>query len=161
MRFELRLRSVLMSSLLMVGHAAVAQDILPGAGRPSLQPSQPVPSAQPSSPAQPTRIIPVIVDAGSGRLIQLPGPAATILAADPRIARVQPASPTSIFIMGVTPGRTTVIAATDGGTPIAEYDVTIRTGSATADPNAARAAPSPSAVEGAIRRLCPEWERSA
>ena len=143
MRFEKGFRVVLLSSLLIAGPAALAQD----------RPQQ----AAPSAPAQPARSVPIIVDVGSGRLIQLPGPAATILAADPRIARVQPASPTSIFIMGVTPGRTTVIAAADNGTPIVEYDVTIRPGSAAAaaDPNAARAAPSASAVESAIRRLLP------
>ena len=115
------------------------------------------PASAPRPAVQPTPAIPVIVDVGSGRLIQLPSPAATILAADPRIARVQPASPTSIFIMGVTQGRTTVIAAADSGTPIAEYDVTIRPGSGAVatDPNAPRPAPSASAVEGAIRRTLP------
>jgi pilus assembly protein CpaC len=58
--------------------------------------------------------------------------------------------------MGVTPGRTTIIAAADNGTPIAEYDVLIRPGSgAPADPNAAHVAPSPAAVETAIRRSLP------
>lgn len=144
------------------GHAALAQEIAT-----PLSPQRPVgntgvlPSTGPASPAPATALAPrltsVIVDAGSGRLIQLPGPAATILAADPRIARVQPASPTSIFIMGVAAGRTTVIATADNGTPIAEYDVTIRSGptAAVADPNAARAAPSASAVEGAVRRALP------
>ena len=105
------------------------------------------------------RPIPVIIDAGSGRLIDLPGPAATILAADPRIARVQPASPTTIFIMGVAAGHTTVIATTEAGAEIAEYDVTIR---GTASPLGAgtpttttEAAPSAIAVEGAIRRSLP------
>ena len=41
------------------------------------------------------------------------------------IARVQPASPTSLFLMGVAPGRTTVIATTDAGQAIVQYDVTV------------------------------------
>ena len=149
MRFKKLTRFLLLGSSLIAGHTVLAQE-LPAAGTPRAV--APAPQATQSS-----RPIPIIVDAGSGRLIQLPGPAATILAADPRIARVQPASPTSIFVMGVMPGRTTVIAANDNGTPIAEYEVTIRPGSgaAAADPNAARAAPSPNVVEGAIRRSLP------
>ena len=148
MRFEKAFRFLLLASLTSAGLPALAQD-LPLTGSP--RPAAPV--------TLPSRTVPVIVDAGSGRLIQLPGPASTILAADPRIARVQPASPTSIFIMGVAPGRTTVVAAADNGTPIAEYDVTIRPGSggpaAAADPNAVRPAPTAIAIETAIRRSLP------
>lgn len=135
------------------GYAARAQE--PSS---SLAPQRPATVAGPSAPTSPaSRQIGVVVDAGSGRLIQLPGAAATILAADPRIARVQPASPTSIFIMGVAAGRTTVIATAENGVPIAEYDVTIRPGPTgpTADPNAARAAPSALALEAAVRRSLP------
>ncbi len=148
MRLEKVFRFLVLANITVVGSHAFAQ------GFPAAAPSA---APQPAAPASPVHVTPVIVDAGSGRLIQLPGPAATILAADPRIARVQPASPTSIFVMGVAPGRTTVIAAADNGTPIAEYDVMIRPGSGptAVDPNAARAAPSPSAVEGAIRRSLP------
>ena len=129
---------------------ALAQDLPPASG------ARPAPPA--ALPAATGRPIPVIIEAGSGRLVQLPGPANTILAADPRIARVQPASPTSIFIMGVAVGRTTVVATAENGIPIAEYDVTIRPGSGTpvpVDPNAARAAPSAIALEAAIRRSLP------
>lgn len=149
MRLKEAFRLMLLSATFVAGHSAFAQD-LPG--------SAPQPSATPPSTAAPAaRVIPIIVDAGSGRLIQLPGPAATILAADPRIARVQPASPTSIFVMGVAAGRTTVIATAENGTPIAEYDVTIRPGPSTAgaEPNAVRAAPTAIAVESAIRRGLP------
>lgn len=116
-------------------------------------------------PALPSRPVPVIIDAGSGRLIQLPAPASTILAADPRIARVQPASPTTIFVMGVAPGRTTIIATADAGVPIAEYDVTIRPGTgslATGGPDlqpARSVPPTASAVESAIRRSMSGAER--
>ena len=135
----------------LAAHCVWAQEqtSLPGAQRPGAS------AAAPAAAGRPT---PLIIDAGSGRLVQLPGPATTILAADPRIARVQPASPTSIFVMGVAVGRTTVVATADNGTPIAEYEVIIRpgTGAATpADPNAAHAAPSPGAIEAAIRRSLP------
>jgi pilus assembly protein CpaC len=65
------------------------------------------------------------IESGTGRLLQLPGPAATVMAADPRVARVQPASPTSVFVMAVSAGRTTVIATTDSGQAVAEYDITV------------------------------------
>ena len=147
----------MLAGVFSAGHAVSAQELpsLP-APQPSL-PQRPTTAAATASPAV-VRSTPLVIDAGSGRLVQLPGPANTILAADPRIARVQPASPTSIFIMGVAVGRTTVIATADNGTPIAEYDVTIRPGSGTAtavDPNASKAAPSAGAVESAIRRSLP------
>jgi len=101
--------------------------------------------------------------AGTGRLLPLPGPALTVLAADPRIARVQPASPTSLFVMGVGAGRTTIIATAEDGSPVAEYDVTVLAGVAAAPPagtpasEGAAAAPgsSPAAIESMIRRLVP------
>ena len=65
------------------------------------------------------------LEMGTGSIVTLPGAASTVLAADPRIARVQPASATSLFVMGVAPGRTTVIATGETGMPIAEYDVTV------------------------------------
>jgi len=107
--------------------APTAPAVSPGSG-----PAQPgattatVPPGVVIRPAPPA--IPVVLDAGSGRLIQLPAPASTMLAADPRIARVQPASPTSLFVMAVSPGRTTVVATAEDGTPVAEYDVTVRPG---------------------------------
>jgi pilus assembly protein CpaC len=50
------------------------------------------------------------------------------MSAEPGVARVQPASPTSLFLMGVAPGRTTVIATTDAGQAIVQYDVTVTPG---------------------------------
>ena len=58
-------------------------------------------------------------------LLRLPQPAAAIMSADPGIARVQPASPTSLFLMAVSEGRTTVIATADTGAPIGQYDVIV------------------------------------
>jgi pilus assembly protein CpaC len=67
------------------------------------------------------------------------------MSAEPSIARVQPASPTSLFLMGVAPGRTTVIATTEAGVAIVQYDVTVAPGVAgAAVPGGAPAA----AVEG-------------
>ena len=148
-----KLSSLLLLGVLSTSHPVTAQELAPPLG--TQRPAAPSAAAAPAAASRPTA---VIVDSGSGRLIQLPAPASTILAADPRIARVQPASPTSIFVMGVAAGRTTVIATNDNGQPIAEYDITVRGGPPTltpVDPNAARAAPSAALVEMAIRRSVP------
>lgn len=121
---------------------------------------QPAPFGQPApGPALPPapRIVPqaVILEAGTGRLIQLPGRVTSVLAADPRVARVQAAAPTSLFVMGVAAGRTTVIATAEDGNPVAEYDVTVRPSPAAAlgtpppiGPAAAPVAAAPTALDG-------------
>ena len=88
------------------------------------------PAASPGTPAAPATaaIQPVTLPAGTGLLLRLPLPAGTVMSAEPEVARVQPASPTSLFLMGVSPGRTTVVATTDAGTPIVQYDVTVTPG---------------------------------
>jgi pilus assembly protein CpaC len=101
--------------------------------------------AQPPAPlAAPRAGTPVAIDAGSGRIITLPRAAATVFATDPRIAEVRPASPTSLFVFGLAPGRTTIAALDGAGQPVAQLEVTVR--------------PAPyAASEGAaaIRRLLP------
>jgi pilus assembly protein CpaC len=84
--------------------------------------------ARPSAPVAATISQPVTVRAGTGVLLRLPSPAATVMSADPGVARVQPASPTSLFLMGVAPGRTTVIATSDSGSAIVQYDVSVSPG---------------------------------
>jgi pilus assembly protein CpaC len=86
----------------------------------------------------------ISVDAGSGRVIQLSAGAASVFAADPKIAEVRPASATSLFIFGVAPGRTTVAALNAAGAPIAQYDVVVRPSSYGA-----------SQAEAAIERVLP------
>src|SRR5262249_7335073 len=101
--------------------AAVAQTAQPGPA-----PTGPAPA---SGPPVATISQPITVQAGTGVLLRLPQPAATVMSAEPSVARVQPASPTSLFLMGVTPGRTTVIATTETGAAIIQYDVTVAPGS--------------------------------
>jgi pilus assembly protein CpaC len=84
---------------------------------------QPAPAAEPVPAA--TRGQPITLEVGTGILVPLPRPAATVLSAEPNIARVQPASPTSLFLMGASSGHTTIIATSDTGTPIVQYDVTV------------------------------------
>jgi pilus assembly protein CpaC len=129
------------------------------APRPGLAPgSQPAPATVQRAPLP----VSLTLEAGGGRLVQLPSPALTVMAADPRIARVQPASPTSLFVMAVAAGRTTIIATSEDGTPVAEYDVVVQPGRGSLAPQqtpgaeAAPAAPPPlsaSAIESLIRRM--------
>ncbi|MDI3307788.1 MAG: type II and III secretion system protein family protein [Acetobacteraceae bacterium] len=148
------------------GRTALAQAVqsLPGAGAriapPGQQPAQAPPAGQAAlSQPQPVSIT---MEAGSGRLLQLPAPAITIMTADPRVARVQPASPTSLFLMAVGPGRTTIIATGEDGNPVAEFDVQVTPGRAAAAAaqalgaelrSQARPPLNPAAVESMIRRL--------
>ena len=96
-------------------------------GRPALPPIEAQPAPEPRPAQVPGAPVPtqLRLEAGTGRLVALPGQAATVMAADPRVARVQPASPTSVFIMAVANGRTTVIATSEIGQPVAEFDITV------------------------------------
>jgi len=97
--------------------------------QPGTLPPPMVSAVQPSAPVlRPFAGQPIQLPAGTGILLSLPKPAATVMSAEPEVARVQPASPTSLFLMGVAPGRTTVIATTEAGTPIVQYDVTVLPG---------------------------------
>ena len=69
---------------------------------------------------------PIVVEAGSGRVLQLGRAAANVFAANPGVVEVRPASPTSLFIFGVAPGRTTIAALDAQGAPVAQYEVTVR-----------------------------------
>jgi pilus assembly protein CpaC len=123
---------------------APAQIPMPGVG----QGAAPVPGASLTRP--------LVLEQGSGRLVELPGPALTVLVADPRIARVQPASPTSLFIMGVNAGRTNLIATREDGSLVAEFDITVQSSAAAAQqvaPRAAAPAVSAGQVQSMIRRL--------
>jgi len=66
------------------------------------------------------------IEAGGGRVVMLPGAAASIFAADPKVAEARPASASSLFIFGVAPGRTTIAAMDGAGKLLAQYEVTVR-----------------------------------
>lgn len=106
----------LIAALLLAGFAQAAY------------PAHAAPGAPRSSPAlaAPAHISErLTVTAGAGVLLHLPQPAATVMSADPNIARAQPASPDSLFLMGVAPGRTTVVATNTAGAAVIQYDVTV------------------------------------
>ncbi len=66
------------------------------------------------------------LNVGAGRVVTLAEPATSLFAADPKIAEVRPASPTSLFVFGIAPGRTTIAALGEGGAPVAQIDLTVR-----------------------------------
>ncbi|WP_458094596.1 type II and III secretion system protein family protein [Roseomonas sp. WA12] len=155
-------------ALLLLPGAAVAQSTLPRApasARPAFSDLQTPAPAAVVPPVAPAMV--VTMEAGTGRLLNLPRPALTVLAADPRVARIQPASPTSLFLMAVAAGRTTIVATAEDGAPVAQYDVTVSPSQAAAAATAVsmpasgpapgttapQPPPSASSVEGMIRRM--------
>ncbi|MFT8243801.1 type II and III secretion system protein family protein [Roseomonas sp. BN140053] len=72
----------------------------------------------------------LLLEAGQGRLISLPGAAASLFAADPRVAELRPASPSTVFVLGTGPGRTTLAAIDEAGRPLAQWEVTVRVSTA-------------------------------
>jgi pilus assembly protein CpaC len=87
----------------------------------------------------------ISLESGSGRVITLQAAAANLFVADPKVAEVRPASPTSLFVFGVGPGRTTVAAMDSAGNLISQYELTVR--------------PSPfgaNEAQAAIARLMPD-----
>jgi pilus assembly protein CpaC len=85
----------------------------------------PAPTGPLTPPVTP-RVQRLTLEAGTGRIVSLDAPAASVFAADPRVAEVRPASPTSLFVLGVAPGRTTIAAIGDNGAGIAQYDVFVQ-----------------------------------
>ncbi len=90
------------------------------------------------------RMLPLSLEAGTGRVVTLDAPAASVFAADPRVAEVRPASPTTLFILGVGPGHTTIAAIDGEGAPVAQYDVLVQPSNYAA-----------AQAQGAIARLLP------
>lgn len=96
---------------------------------------------------------PLVIEQGAGRLVELPAPALTVLVADPRIARVQPASPTSLFIMGVNAGRTNLIATREDGSLVAEFDITVQQSGAMTPQAVAPTASAPFVSAGQVQSM--------
>ncbi len=67
----------------------------------------------------------IALQAGAGQVVTLSAAAASVFAADPKVVEVRPASPTSLFLFGVAPGRSTVAALASNGRVIAQMEVTV------------------------------------
>lgn len=120
------MRAVSTLLLLLAAAPAGAQPALPPASPGAAPPA----IAAPSIAATPAVMLPaggaVALEVGGGRLIRLREPASSVFAADPRVAEVRPASPDTLFVFGVGPGRTTLAATGANGAVIAEYQVVVR-----------------------------------
>jgi len=93
------------------------------------------------------RLISLVLESGSGRVVNLPGAVTNVFVADPKIAEVRPASAKTLFVFGVTPGRTTLAALDEAGRVVAQYQLTVRPSSysaAEASATIARAMPGSS-----------------
>lgn len=86
----------------------------------------------------------VVVEVGSGKLITLGSPVSNVFIVDTKIAEVRPASPTTLFIFGISPGRTTVAFTDEHGDVLAQYELTVKPSSFTA-----------AEAQAAIARLIP------
>ncbi len=65
------------------------------------------------------------VDKSAGVLIKMPRPVVNLFVADPNIAAVRPASPTTMFVFGKTLGQTDIVGTDQDGNRIAQYTVTV------------------------------------
>ncbi|MBB2168517.1 type II and III secretion system protein family protein [Gluconacetobacter aggeris] len=65
------------------------------------------------------------LEAGSGHMEYLPGPAARIFVVDPKIVQVRPAGGTSMVLYGVAAGRTTVMVSDADGRVIAQFTIDV------------------------------------
>jgi pilus assembly protein CpaC len=67
----------------------------------------------------------IAVEAGSGRIVTLGAAATSVFTADPKIVDVRPASPTTLFLFGVAPGKSTVAAMDANGHLVAQWEVMV------------------------------------
>ncbi len=67
-----------------------------------------------------------VVEAGSGRIVTVGSAVNSVFTADPKVVDVRPASPTTLFLFGVAPGKSTVAAMGANGNLVAQWDVVVR-----------------------------------
>ena len=83
-------------------------------------------AAKPLAASNNSEHAPLVLEAGTGKVLDLRTPAANVFVADPKVAEVRPASAASLFVFGVAPGHTTVAALDSSGHTIAQYDISVQ-----------------------------------
>lgn len=73
----------------------------------------------------PKEVREIAVQQNGGELIQLPGPAVSILVANPDIADVQAPTQSTLMVFGRKPGRTAIYALAASGQPLASLSVRV------------------------------------
>jgi pilus assembly protein CpaC len=107
------LRAIVVAAMLFAPTAAFAQ-----AKAPAVVPAVTVPGTGEHTS--------LVIESGTGRVINLSAPATNVFVADPKIAEVRPASASSLFVFGVAAGHTTVAALDSTGQAIAQFDITVQ-----------------------------------
>ena len=79
------------------------------------------------------RSAPLTIVQGKGRLVSLEGPASNVFAADPKVVAVRPADSNSLFVFGLAPGETSIVATNRKGREVADFTVTVLPGHYAAD----------------------------
>ena len=74
----------------------------------------------------PATVSSLTVESGTGKVLSLTTPASNIFVADPKVAEVRPASPTSLFVFGLSAGRTTVAVMDGDGNLLTQYEITVQ-----------------------------------
>ncbi len=106
--------------------SALAQRAPRDPGTQALPATQPAPTTHFGTGVASNGRMALTLNVGAGRVVTLAQPATSLFVADPKVAEVRPASPTSLFLFGITPGRTTVAALGEGGLPVAQIDLIVR-----------------------------------
>ncbi|HTW71082.1 MAG TPA: type II and III secretion system protein family protein [Acetobacteraceae bacterium] len=65
------------------------------------------------------------LETGAGKLLHLPTDAANVFVADPKVAEVHPANAGTLYLFGVGPGRTDVVAVDAAGATLLNATVTV------------------------------------
>jgi pilus assembly protein CpaC len=68
---------------------------------------------------------PLSMESGTGKVVSLDGQATNVFVADPKVAEVRPASPSTLFVFGVGAGQTSVAAMDSNGKLISQFQVTV------------------------------------
>jgi pilus assembly protein CpaC len=111
----------LMSRVVMAVAGVLA--LVPVGANAATRPDASLAAMAASSPG--TRLRHIDIAIGTGRILTLAGKAANVFVADPKIAEVRPASASTLFVFGVSPGLTTVAATGADGQPLAQYDISV------------------------------------
>jgi pilus assembly protein CpaC len=116
-------RSLYFRIATLLGGSILLAPLISRAAEPApAPPSIPAPPASTAAPAPSS----VLLEAGTGRVLTLPGAAANVFVADSKVAEVRPASASALFIYGVSAGRTTVAALDADGGLVTQYNVTVQ-----------------------------------
>jgi pilus assembly protein CpaC len=113
---------LVLAVVLLLVLAVSALAVTPEASAAPAVPASPAASALPDTAPSGT----LELETGSGKLLQLHGDAANVFVADPKVAEVHPASASTMFLFGVGPGRTTVVAVDAGGRALIDTSVLVR-----------------------------------